>query len=64
MEATLMAEAGRVYGFGLLRPEIAGEEKVMPEVPVELKDCEGSDREEGCWRTLKTKVLFAARRAH
>lgn len=64
MEATLIAEAGRVYGFGLLRPEMADEEKVIPDDPVELMDGEDRERDEGCWRTLKTKVLFATRRTH
>jgi hypothetical protein len=40
------------------------EENVIPEVPVELIEGEEGDREEGCWRTLKMTVLFAARRAH
>lgn len=43
---------------------MAEEEKVIPDVPVELIDGEERDRDEGCWRTLNTKVLFAARRAH
>jgi hypothetical protein len=36
----------------------------MPDVPVELIDGEDWDNEDGCCRTLKTKVLFAAKRAH
>jgi len=58
-----MAEAGRIKGLGLARPEIPVE-KVMLEVPVELRDGELREREEGCWRTQNTNVLFAARRAH
>jgi hypothetical protein len=40
------------------------EENVIPDVPVELIDGDDIDSEEGCCRTLNTKVLFAARRAH
>ena len=48
----LIAEAGRAKGFGDARPCIAGL---------------GSGdfvRDDGCWRTQKTKVLFRAKLAH
>lgn len=52
MLCMLIAEAGRVKGLGDARPLIpafgSGERA----------------NEDGCWRTVNTKVLFSARLAH
>ena len=64
--ATLMADAGRMSGLGdgarLMLPPKADELLPPPAPPLAMVGERVS--EEGCWRTEKTKVLFAARRAH
>lgn len=49
----LIAEAGRAKGFGEARPVSPGEVTSGRRVS-----------DEGCWRTVKTKVLLSAMLAH
>jgi hypothetical protein len=65
--ARLSAEAGRTSGFGdAAAAATAAADGAAPKgAPPAAGDGRGEPRSEaGCWRTQKTKVLLAARRAH
>ena len=63
--ATLMADAGRMSGLGDDARTILPPKPVVPAPPLLPLAMVGERvSEDGCCRTEKTKVLFAARRAH